>query len=406
MAFQRRYSRFRPRRYQRYRRYGRGRARIRGHGSYHAGGQRAFPINKNSLMMGNDPPSIKNKKGIEGGVTICHKEYLTDINSASGNGSAGSSFQIQNFLVNPGLINTFPWLSQVAANFQEYEVNGLAFEYKSLSADAVVGSNNSGALGDVIMATNYNSASANYANKQQMLESQFSSDGKPSKSSLHFIECARSQTPVSELYIRTASVPSGQDQRLYDLCNFQIATQGCQANSALLGELWVTYEITLYKPILGGTDSGENVLTDKFQLSAVVAGNPLGTSQTLIPGSMGGTINGSTGTVYSFPSFVTEGNWLIVYTVKGTAASLVNPTFSFSPGLSVNQWFIKDTVILVKSPPDTVSSGQLTVIFIVQFGPGPNTNPATITWSTGGTYPTTIVGADLIVTQISSNIQS
>jgi len=106
---------------------------------------------------------------------------------------------------------------------------------------------------------------------------------KPSKTFLFPIECSGKENPFKKWFIRTGPIPSGTDQRLYDLCNFQIATSGMQAN-AVIGELWVTYCVKFSKPQLspaptdgaalflgktagwnnpGGTNTGVPVLLNK-----------------------------------------------------------------------------------------------------------------------------------------------
>jgi Viral coat protein (S domain) len=373
-----------------------------------------YRVSKNSLVIqdpkGMDPPMVKNIQKGEG-FTVRHREYLQDIYSSSSSNATGSNFNLQSFDIQPGSVEAFPWLSQIAADFQEYEVNGMVFEFKSLSADAVVGSNNSGALGSVIMATNYNAAAPNYGNKQDMLESEYSTDGKPSCSLMHPVECKRSLTPVSRLYVRTGSVPTGQDQRLFDLGNFQIATQGMQANSAVQGELWVSYEITFYKPILQGVASGNDLLIDKFQLSAVAAATPLGTSQTLVTGSMiGGAINGVTGTTYTFPTWVLQGFFMIVYHVYGTSStSLTLPSLSASSGTNLKAIWCTSSGFDLAGTASAPSSGTTTVNFniVVVYQIGPTAViPAVITFGTGGTYPAGTTYADLVVTEINSSILS
>lgn len=185
---------------------------------------------------------------------IAHREYIKDIVSAP----TANTFQNENFILNPGLASSFPWLATIAQNYEQYRIRGCVFEFKSTSADALNSTNT--ALGQVIMATDYNPASVNYTNKQQMENSQFAQSAKPSLSMLHGIECDSKQTPVSQLFIRTGAVPSGQDPRWYDLANFQIATNGFQGTNVVCGELWVTYIVEFFKPQIpqtfgGSTDS-------------------------------------------------------------------------------------------------------------------------------------------------------
>ena len=56
---------------------------------------------------------------------IRHREYITDIYSgvAGAPGApAPSPFKIQSFSLNPGMIETYPWLANVAGRFEEYNI--------------------------------------------------------------------------------------------------------------------------------------------------------------------------------------------------------------------------------------------------------------------------------------------
>lgn len=177
-------------------------------------------------------------------VRIRHREFLGDLVSS---GTIGA-FQIQQFPINPGRSDTFEWLSQVCgATFQQYRLNGCVFEFRSMSADALNSTNT--ALGSVVMATDYDSADSAFTTKSQMENTEFGVSCKPSSCMIHAIECDAKQTSVSELYIRANSVPSGKDIRFYDLGQFYVATTGMQAASVNLGELWVSYDVTLFKSI-------------------------------------------------------------------------------------------------------------------------------------------------------------
>lgn len=207
-----------------------------------------YQIQKNVLTETNGPPAVINRSNKE--FVVRHREYITDIYSASGTASTPSAFANQVFSINPGDFNTFPWLSAVADKFETYRIEGMIFEFKSLYSDAVVTQN--GSIGSVILATEYNAGAAPFPNKQYMENYEFAQSCKPSHSVLHPIECARSQNVLSELYVRPGPVPSGEDVKTYDFGDFQIASQGIPLGSAgaavALGELWVSYQIALIKP--------------------------------------------------------------------------------------------------------------------------------------------------------------
>lgn len=214
-----------------------------------------YRVSKNSLYESNGPPMVKNKGKT---FVISHREFLGNVYSGAGTANGVSPFTVQGFNINPGLKSTFPWMWPTAGLYEQYRIDGMVFEYKSMYSDAVVTQN--GAIGTVVLATDYNAGGPLFTSKQQMENYEFSMSMKPSQSCLHPIECARRQTPLSELYVRAGPVPSGEDIKTYDLGVFQIASEGIPLGSAgaqvLLGELWVTYEISLFKPQLLYSDSG------------------------------------------------------------------------------------------------------------------------------------------------------
>jgi Viral coat protein (S domain). len=175
---------------------------------------------------------------------VKHREFITDIAVPAVPGD----FTTLQLSLNPGLANVFPWLSTIASNFQEYEFLGCVFEYKSTSSDTATGL----ALGSVVMSSNYDTAEDNYHDKREAENSQYCTSAKPSVDFAHPIECDPSVTFVPIKYIRTGAVPTGKDSRLYDHVNVQVSTVGLPVGTTgNIGELWVSYEVALLKPILG-----------------------------------------------------------------------------------------------------------------------------------------------------------
>jgi hypothetical protein len=203
---------------------------ITGLGTYH--------VNRNVLLTSNSVPSFRAESN--GSAIITHREFVADI-------SGSTSFSDVVRSINPGLSTTFPWLSSIASNYEQYEFLGLIFEFKSTSADALNSTNT--ALGTVIMATQYDSLDAPFLNKQQMEAYQFVTSSAPSQSMIHPVECDPRQNALTNMYIRTGPAPTGADLRFYDLGNMEIATVGMQA-TAVIGELWVSYCVKLLKPKL------------------------------------------------------------------------------------------------------------------------------------------------------------
>lgn len=232
-----------------------------GHGAQmlfkHITGFGDYKIEGNSIM-GQDVPIITNGSSA-GGVIIRHREYITDV-------TASQAFNNISYFINPGLSNLFPWLSGVATSFEEYRFRGLIFEFKTMSADNVLSTTTtSTSLGTVIMATQYNALFPNFPDKRTMENYEFANSAKPSLTFIHPIECKQNLSVLEHLYVRTGEVTVG-DLRLYDLGRFQIATQGQAFTGGVIGELWATYEIELFKPKL--VDSlGITALSDHYRLT-------------------------------------------------------------------------------------------------------------------------------------------
>jgi len=196
-----------------------------------------------NVLMGHELPQIRNRPRSDNAVVIRHREYLGNVFCGS-----DGAFDIASYPLNPAMAQTFPWLSQVAANFASYSWDGMIFEFKSTSANAVASGSGDIALGSVIMATEYDSVQPEFQSKSEMLAYQYSTSCKPAISNIHAIECARTQSVLSDMYTRTGPPPSNADLRMYDLGRFSIATQGFQsATPIIIGELWVTYQVSLFK---------------------------------------------------------------------------------------------------------------------------------------------------------------
>lgn len=190
-----------------------------------------------SWDVGNQVPAMHTNSS---NIRLAHKEYVGQVTSSS-------AFTIQyNESVNPTNQVLFPYLSGIASSFQEYRFKGLCFYFKSTSADALNSTNT--ALGAIIMAAQYRADAPDPIGKVQMLNEMWSTDGKPSTNIGMPLECSPAECPLNILYCGDGSSGSN-DPKFFDLAKFFLASQGSQA-TADVGELWVTYDIELYKPIL------------------------------------------------------------------------------------------------------------------------------------------------------------
>lgn len=355
---------------------GSGISSIVGFGDYH--------VSKNSILHpldeGQGIPSFGN---LSQGTIIRHREFITDVKN-NGTGFINALYPIQ-----PALAVTFPWLSQVACNFDSYQIMGMIFEFVSTSSDITSG----GALGSVIMGTDYDTKDAAYPNKLIMENAQYSVSTKPSCSMIHAIECDPAVTNSSILYTRDGSVPAGADVRLYDHGNFQIATSGLPAGGggSTIGELWVSYEIALYKPQIQQIPG----ISAMFTLSNdITTGGAYLTTGALVPtyGTLGGTAQGST---YFFPDGTSSGTYLMEYRVTGASTTLT-AKMDLTPFNCTNTPILWEgaTRYFVQQLPGVVSTSQYLSHMVTVTNIG-----AKVTYSLG-TLPGTITSGSLIVTKV------
>lgn len=187
-------------------------------------------------------PQIPTMNGPEnGGVCIRHREYVRDI-------PMFQFFDNAVLAINPSNAALFPWLSTVANNFEQYRFIGCIFEFRSLSANALSGSDPS--MGSVTLATQYDVDQNLFVTKKQALNSVYATSCKPAENMIHPIECEPNETPSQPLYIHKAFAGNVEDLRLVEQGRLNVITEGSKEDYPVAGELWVTYEVFLFKPRL------------------------------------------------------------------------------------------------------------------------------------------------------------
>lgn len=361
----------------------------------------ADKVKYNVLVNDSQVPQFGSSKNI---VHVKHREFLGDIITAS----VANTFQIQSFNINPGLVASFPWLSQVCgASFQQYRINGMVFEYRTMSADALNSTNT--ALGSVVMATDYDSADAAFTTKAQMENTEFGVSCKPSQCMIHAIECARSQTSVSEQYVRAGAVPAGADIRLYDLGKFYIATSGFQGTNVNVGELWVSYDITFFKAIQ--QPPGYLIPTAHYQMdqaqwpdakTAVLAAN---TGNDTI----GLTFDPINGRVFWPLTIPLNSVWLVQLSAIGTATAGAGTLASTAAnGMTTKAIYALDVSSAFQYPSTVPSATEVSqaVFQVVKYTGGATAAalPRVTFTFTGGIALSAYSSVDLVVTMINGNV--
>jgi hypothetical protein len=267
--------------------------KLTGRGLYEGRGSYAVT---NSLMSGSSskPPMFKSISDETGALVVSHREYIADI---FGNETT-ESFKNRSYSINPGLERTFPWLSQIAQNYEEYEMVQCVFEFRSTVAVDV---SSNGQVGTIVMVTNYNAGNRPFTDKNTMMQYDGAMSCKTTQSMIHGVECDPSKIsgPAGN-YIRANPVVSGQDVKTYDHGLFQLASIGlpdAYANDNI-GELWISYTVKLRKPRLF-SGKGLNVSRDQYLCTGPTGSTNIFANMTPY---LGTAVSNNIGTIVNFVS--------------------------------------------------------------------------------------------------------
>lgn len=375
------------------------RGMVRGSGPYEYGVAGAWPsLGLKAFVKGSGPYQYVAKTAEQVPMihrsgdkcSIAHREYLGDLLSSTG-------FSINTFSLNPGSAVSFPWLSGIARRFQEYKFNGLMFEFRSTSANALNSTNT--ALGTVILSAEYNALASAFQTKQQMENSMWAMSGKPSESLVYPIECSNLVNPLGELFVRQpGSSVTGSDSRFYDLCNVFIATQGMQAANINLGEIWISYDVDLLKPII---DPGTEIIQAQAHYSgsanspSTMSPNPVAVND-----SIGITLG--TGLQIGFPAHC-PGRFYISYfsTSSIAVAGLASVTMSTGGGAAPSNEFYGNTTALTQCGATQGGTSNF-ICACVTIADSPSTSQVNLTYGSGN-FTTGSMSWDVIISSLPPN---
>lgn len=112
---------------------------------------------------------------------MSHREYLGDIISGS-----NGEFTYVNVDINPGIKQSFPWLCNVARNFDLYKFKSLRYEFISTSGNAITSVNT--ALGQVMMTAQYDSGNDSFEDIRSQLTYSGTRSFKPSETTSFIVD--------------------------------------------------------------------------------------------------------------------------------------------------------------------------------------------------------------------------
>lgn len=355
-----------------------------------------YTVQRNSLIKGGGvvkgaqvPRFLNNKRS----TRVQHREFLGNVISSS----SANTFDNVTYLVNPGDPICFPWLSGIAAQYDQWKPHGIVFEYKTTSG-SFNGTDQS--LGAVILASDYDVLDAAYASKAEMDNTQFVTSSASDCNILHPIECKPSERPFGWYFVRKgqATLATGDSARFNDLCNFQIATAGVTSTSVTLGELWLTYDIEFTKEQLGNGAMGLGNLMYSLSNATsadVTASAPFGTTTGQVIKTTSTLVVTVSGTTVTFPAKLAMGSYLFVYTALGSSTAMVASTLAYT-NCAAGQALFGSATGFSTGSITTVRYIHLQTIKITGVG-------ASFTFS-GGTFPTTVTSSYFDLIQLNPTV--
>jgi len=207
----------------------------------------------NQLISGgvsNTP--VMMSSGYDGSLMVSHRELVQEIYGAGTVGATSpSGFEVTTLTVNPGLERVFPWLSQLAANFEEYEIHQCVFEYEGRK---MVGTTDELTIhGTVTAAHKFNFKAQEFQDKHEMQSYPHANQTQAHQSLAHGVEADPGKiVGDGHKFVRLGGLLATDDQRDYDHCTFSFAQSNIPAELAAkeIGCLYVAYTVKLMKPKL------------------------------------------------------------------------------------------------------------------------------------------------------------
>lgn len=255
--------------------------------------------------------SSRSLEASDGRILAVNSEFIMDVES-SGNG-----FKVQSLPLNPGIAETFPWLSNIANNYEFYQFVDLSFEYRPACSMITSGS--------VMLAIDYDAADTLPATKQRLMSYMSAVQG-PAYGGLRLASARANMDKAGiQRYTRGHSVPSGKDIKTYDLGQLIVATD---TPIGVIGSIYVNYRVRLMTPHSPDVFPWED--------SAVIS-TTTGTPTHPLTGHVTENADATDPIVKDVTPdsfWLRAGEYLLTYTVSGTGLTNVSPATFFTSAVN------------------------------------------------------------------------
>lgn len=196
-----------------------------------------YDVNSNTLS---DAHSVAEFAGSDH-LDISGKEFVCQIYSHDGDFELSKSIEL-----NPMNQTDFSKLALYGTGYEKYRWNGLMFYFVS---QCVAPTDSLQNIGTVNMMTDYNVHDGPPNDIKDFRNQHFNSSGPPDRDLPHAIECAPGTHPDDIFYCQHRGVKEDEDKSRYILGNFYLCVGSQPTADVVIGELWVTYDVTFYEPV-------------------------------------------------------------------------------------------------------------------------------------------------------------
>jgi hypothetical protein len=206
-------------------------------------------------------PAIQMKKS---SCRIVHRELVLSVFGTK-------AFTVSKTLqLNPGISDTFPWLSGQAFLWEEYKFHKCDLKYYTRTG--------SGTSGSLILAPDYDAADAAPTSEQTASSFEDVAEDAVWKNIVCHLRPSSMDGMVKRHYTRSGPLAANLDIKTYDVGNCFVCTvDGTDGDG--WGKLWIEYDVEFFVPQLpsGGSpfNNGGRILSGPF--GSTTAANPMGT---------------------------------------------------------------------------------------------------------------------------------
>lgn len=197
-------------------------------------------------------------------LVVSHSEYLGDIT-----GTTAVFGVLRTLVINPGLVQTFPWLAAVASRYESYKFLKLNFRYMTESSTVQTGF--------VALIPDYDPNDPPPLTKVVAFQYDGAAKSAPWENLVQ-VSSNKNLSKRKDWFVRTGNTP-GSDHGLYDTAILHVCVGGNSADLVNLGELWCDYEVHLSSPQV---DTNNDPPSERFQgVAGISPAVPLGTNPTM-----------------------------------------------------------------------------------------------------------------------------